>query len=222
LGFVVPAIGSPALAHSLDPIPTPTGAGSAGEIGETLQLRASDLVFTCQTMALLPPLDKATDRSATQQGLLIVSPRGRIQFATPRAALWLKDFLLSPSDRLPQAVAGWLEDALSPGQPTRFIIDRRESRLCIQLLCREPNAICLLLEQTSEIAAPSGARAALTERQIEVLSWVARGKTNAEIAQILSLKTGTIGKYLERIFPKLGVENRTAAASFIMHQSASA
>ena len=49
-----------------------------------------------------------------------------------------------------------------------------------------------------------------------MLSWVARGKTNAEIGKILSLKTKTIGKYLERIFPKLGVENRTAAASFIL------
>jgi DNA-binding CsgD family transcriptional regulator len=53
-------------------------------------------------------------------------------------------------------------------------------------------------------------------RQIEVLTWVARGKTNAEIAKILGLKPKTIGKYLERIYPKLGVENRTAAASFIL------
>jgi DNA-binding CsgD family transcriptional regulator len=49
-----------------------------------------------------------------------------------------------------------------------------------------------------------------------VLTWVARGKTNAEIAKILNLKPKTIGKYLERIYPKLGVENRTAAASFIL------
>ena len=155
------------------------------------------------------------------QGLLIVSPEGRIQFATARAALWLKDFLLSPSDRLPQAVAGWLEDALSPGQPTRFVVERPQSRLCIQVLCREPNSVCLLLEQSSEVPASNGARGALTERQIEVLSWVARGKTNAQIGQILSLKTGTIGKYLERIFPKLGVENRTAAASFVLRTNGS-
>jgi DNA-binding CsgD family transcriptional regulator len=61
-----------------------------------------------------------------------------------------------------------------------------------------------------------GASGALTRRQIEVLTWVARGKTNAEIAEILNLKPKTIGKYLERIYPKLGVENRTAAASFIL------
>ena len=172
-------------------------------------------------MSLEPSLDYTSDPATMLQGLLIVSPGGRIQFATARATLWLKDFLLSPSDRLPQAVAGWLEDALSPGQPTRFIVDRPESRLCIQVFCREQNSVCLLLEQSSEAPARNGAHVALTERQIEVLSWVARGKTNAEIGQILSLKTGTIGKYLERIFPKLGVENRTAAASFVLRTNAS-
>jgi DNA-binding NarL/FixJ family response regulator len=75
----------------------------------------------------------------------------------------------------------------------------------------------LLLEQKAEIpGTKDSTRAVLTERETEVLSWVARGKTNAEIAKIMRLKTGTIGKYLERIFPKLGVENRTAAASFVL------
>lgn len=84
------------------------------------------------------------------------------------------------------------------------------------MIYREPKSVCLLLEQRAKSVAPRSARGLLTQRQIEVLSWVARGKTNAEIAKILSLKTGTIGKYLERIFPKLGVENRTAAASFVL------
>jgi DNA-binding CsgD family transcriptional regulator len=69
------------------------------------------------------------------------------------------------------------------------------------------------LEQNPGVSATPGARSTLTERQTEALSWVVRGKTNAEIGKILSLKAGTIGKYLERIFLKLGVENRTAAAS---------
>ena len=40
------------------------------------------------------------------------------------------------------------------------------------------------------------------------------GKSNSEIAAILGLKTATVGKHLERIYPKLGVENRTAEAGF--------
>jgi len=39
------------------------------------------------------------------------------------------------------------------------------------------------------------------------------GKTNREIAEILDLSPRTVNKHLETIFPKLGVENRTAAAA---------
>ncbi len=53
----------------------------------------------------------------------------------------------------------------------------------------------------------------LTPRELEVLTWVAQGKTNAEIAIILNTRSRTVGKHLERIFVKLGVETRTAAAA---------
>jgi len=154
--------------------------------------------------------------AASQQALLVVSPDGRIQFATARALRWLKDFSLSPSNRLRQALAGWLDEVISSSRPSRFILDRNGTQLCLQVFYREPKSVCLLLEQKATLGTADHARDLLTQRQIEVLSWVARGKTNAEIGRILSLKTGTIGKYLERIFPKLGVENRTAAASFVL------
>ena len=54
----------------------------------------------------------------------------------------------------------------------------------------------------------------LTSREREVLDWLARGKSNAEIGEILGISAATVGKHLEHIYPKLGVENRTAAASF--------
>jgi DNA-binding CsgD family transcriptional regulator len=53
----------------------------------------------------------------------------------------------------------------------------------------------------------------ITARESEVLAWVAKGKTNAEIAVILSLAARTVKKHLQNIFCKLGVENRTAAAT---------
>lgn len=52
----------------------------------------------------------------------------------------------------------------------------------------------------------------VTERESEVLHWIANGKTNREIAEILEMSPRTVNKHLEQIFPKLGVENRTAAA----------
>jgi DNA-binding CsgD family transcriptional regulator len=51
----------------------------------------------------------------------------------------------------------------------------------------------------------------LTAREREVLEWVAAGKTNRDIASILGTRPRTIEKHLERIYEKLGVENRTAA-----------
>src|SRR2546423_14714905 len=54
----------------------------------------------------------------------------------------------------------------------------------------------------------------LTSREREVLDWLARGKSNAEIGEILGISSATVGKHLEHTYPKLGVENRTAAASF--------
>jgi DNA-binding CsgD family transcriptional regulator len=167
---------------------------------------------------ILDQTDCAPDPTAALQALLVVSPGGRIQFATARADLWMRDLFAaaSPLNRLPEALTRWLCDGTSGGQPSRFIVEQPGRRLCIQLLCREVKSVCLLLEWNRGVPATVGGRSALTERQTEVLSWVARGKTNAEIGKILSLKTKTIGKYLERIFPKLGVENRTAAASFIL------
>ncbi len=52
----------------------------------------------------------------------------------------------------------------------------------------------------------------LTPRESEIATWLAQGKTNAEIALILNARPRTIEKHVERILEKLGVENRTAAA----------
>ena len=53
----------------------------------------------------------------------------------------------------------------------------------------------------------------VTEREAEVLLWIARGKSNRDIADILHLSPRTVNKHLEQIYAKLGVENRTSAAA---------
>ena len=57
------------------------------------------------------------------------------------------------------------------------------------------------------------ARFQLTEREVEVLRWVACGKTNRDIGDILGLSPRTVNKHLEHVYVKLGVETRTAATS---------
>ena len=51
----------------------------------------------------------------------------------------------------------------------------------------------------------------LNEREIETLTWVARGKTSAEIAIILGLSKRTVDFHLENARVKLGVQTRTEA-----------
>ena len=53
----------------------------------------------------------------------------------------------------------------------------------------------------------------LTNRESEVLYWIAKGKTNREIAQILGASPRTINKHAENIYKKMAVENRTTAAA---------
>jgi DNA-binding CsgD family transcriptional regulator len=53
----------------------------------------------------------------------------------------------------------------------------------------------------------------LTDRETEILAWVARGKTNQEIATLLVLSPHTVRKHLERTYEKLRVHTRTAAVA---------
>jgi DNA-binding CsgD family transcriptional regulator len=52
---------------------------------------------------------------------------------------------------------------------------------------------------------------ALTPREREILEWVAAGKSDRQIAEILGTSIRTVQKHLENAYVKLGVENRTAA-----------
>jgi len=56
----------------------------------------------------------------------------------------------------------------------------------------------------------------LTQREAEVLLWIARGKSNRDVAEILMLSLRTVNKPLEQIYAKLGVENRASAAALAM------
>jgi DNA-binding CsgD family transcriptional regulator len=53
----------------------------------------------------------------------------------------------------------------------------------------------------------------LTPREREVLHWLAGGKTDKDIGEILAISPRTVHKHLQRIYEKLGVETRTAAVA---------
>jgi DNA-binding CsgD family transcriptional regulator len=62
-------------------------------------------------------------------------------------------------------------------------------------------------------AGPSVTVDSLTEREAEILTWVARGKTNQEIAVLLVVSAHTVRKHLENVYAKLNVHTRTAAVA---------
>ena len=73
------------------------------------------------------------------------------------------------------------------------------------------DTVMLVLEEEHAPPGPAALIAlGLTVRQAEVAYWVAQGKTNAETALILGTSPRTVDKHMERIFQRLGVENRAS------------
>lgn len=63
------------------------------------------------------------------------------------------------------------------------------------------------------IGSVDGALALLSQRQLQILELIASGLSNKDIGLQLDLTTGTVKQHLNAIFTKLGVSNRTWAAS---------
>ncbi len=96
------------------------------------------------------------------------------------------------------------------------MLDTSSASLCITSLGDTANGETLLMispQSSNQKAADRVSRAALTPRETEVLSWIAKGKTDREIGDILGISPRTVNKHLEHTFTKLGVETRTAAAA---------
>lgn len=95
------------------------------------------------------------------------------------------------------------------------------SRKLVVRFTRHPQAGCCLLLVDEEV---EGERSPLEEhlspREQQVAEWVGQGKSNDEIAIILGISAHTVKNHLDKIFRKLGVENRCAAAVAIQRQHA--
>jgi non-specific serine/threonine protein kinase len=67
---------------------------------------------------------------------------------------------------------------------------------------------------TTAIREPLGVRAGLTPREVDVLRLLADGRSDKEIAAALSVRYRTVTNHVGSILAKLGVESRTAAATY--------
>lgn len=150
------------------------------------------------------------------QNIFTVNAAGELLWATPQAyalfakaradAQWLQSVLAPQLER-------WFNHQPTAGQP--FPCSGDNVTLKIVLVESRPSGE-YLLRVTSEETLSGEERLRrtlnLTAREAEVLYWLANGKTNKDISQILGMAVRTVNKHLEQIFPKLGVENRTSAA----------
>jgi DNA-binding CsgD family transcriptional regulator len=163
---------------------------------------------------------------ALERGLILLDRRGRVRLMTARARQWLPRYFgrySQPASRLPPALRQWIRqqqaqlrhDDVVPPPLAPLVVQGEGARLLVRCL-PGPSAeeiLLLLDEQPTEVAAASLERLGLSRREAEVLGWVMQGKTNPEVAIILGISARTVQKHLERIYQKLGVETRTAAAA---------
>lgn len=63
-----------------------------------------------------------------------------------------------------------------------------------------------------ELLFTADADVTLSPREKEILHWVALGKSNSVISQLVSISGATVDTHLRRIFSKMGVADRTSAA----------
>lgn len=146
---------------------------------------------------------------ATGSALLAIDRRGAVLWATPQARMLLPE---AGASHLPDSITAALQAAARPGC-TADLADAMPLVVHFVGLVGPDEMLFRLekpdLRREDEVLS---ARFALTAREAEVLLWLARGKQNRDIAEILALSPRTVNKHLETIFAKLGVENRASAA----------
>ena len=167
---------------------------------------------------------------------MVVRPAdGRLLWQTGLARSLLRDYFGNDSPFAPVPLTDWVrrEAVARAGgaAPLPLVTARGGRRLTLELHAMgEPAAEAAVTDEAADvewlIVASEANDAALLEammlgfkltaREAEVLHWVARGKTNRDIGDILGTSPRTVTKHMEHILPKLGVETRTAAAGLVL------
>jgi DNA-binding CsgD family transcriptional regulator/CheY-like chemotaxis protein len=154
---------------------------------------------------------------------------GKLMWQTPLARELLLAYYGTSSPETPPPVVDWLRrhlaDAERQIEPPRLTAQLGARRLTFRLHQQigsegEEGDWLIVMRETSDTAVIEAMSLSfkLTAREAEVLYWVVKGKINRDIADIVGASPATVKKHLERIFGKLGVETRTAAAGMAMNR----
>jgi CheY-like chemotaxis protein/DNA-binding CsgD family transcriptional regulator len=151
----------------------------------------------------------------------------RSVWQTPLARQLMRDYFGAAPGQIPPPVLEWLRsEARAAGagrEPRTLAVSRRhgsETRQLVFALQQRTgdDDLLIVMREVSDAAVVDAMVQAfkLTLREAEVLYWVGKGKTNRDIGDILGSSPATVKKHLERVYVKLGVETRTAAAGLAM------
>jgi DNA-binding CsgD family transcriptional regulator len=148
--------------------------------------------------AAMDCLDSASEQDT--RGFVLLRSDGRIDFASPPARRLVRDYAgATRGGALPAALAQWLESGSQ-----KLTLQAGARRLSV----RRSGSALLLEEMRDSLD--------LTPRETQILSWVARGKTNREVAETLWIAPSTVRKHLDNVYAKLGVSTRTAAVARLL------
>lgn len=109
------------------------------------------------------------------------------------------------ADALTAGAAGYLLQPVSPGSGGVATL----SGVAKQEVERHDAHLSAAVHQQAEVAF-----AGLTQQELRVLTLIAEGKTNREIAEALYLGDGTVRNYVSNILSKLNLSNRAEAAAY--------
>ncbi len=161
---------------------------------------------------------------------------GKLIWQTPLARDLLMRYYGTSAPQTPEPVLAWLRrhvpDAQRQIEPPRLSVELGQRRLTFRLHQQTGDGEgddtasggagdwLIVMREISEDAVVEAMSLSfkLTARQAEVLYWVVKGKINRDIGDILGASPATVKKHLERIYAKLGVETRTAAAGMAMNR----
>jgi len=151
-------------------------------------------------------------------------PEGKLIWQTALARDLLLRYCDTRAPETPPAVLEWLRshtpDARERGiEPPALSIVQGAGSLTLRLHQQtggddDGDEWMIIMREVSDTAVIEAMSLSLklTAREAEVLYWVVKGKTNKDIGEILGSSPATAKKHLERVYVKLGVETRTAAA----------
>lgn len=156
--------------------------------------------------------------SGTRHEVVVLGVLGEPLSESPGARKLLAAFGHAPAGRLPERVVEWRRrmERRRPLPPEPLVVTSEGHR--VEARISSPSILVFRAETRGAEADtpldPSDLRALeLAPREREVLALIAKGHTNKRVAARLGVKPATVKKHLERIYGKLGVRTRTAAAA---------